>query len=68
MKVQSNACKNHQVILVVGSCSIVEALKKSIRVWWVPKNTANRDDHDTSSMESAVKNINKNHLKIEGKI
>ena len=31
------------------------SLDKSIRVWWVPKNTANRDDHDTSSMESAVK-------------
>ncbi|KAK7829131.1 protein jingubang [Quercus suber] len=30
-------------------------LDKSIRVWWVPKNTVNRDDHDTSSMESAVK-------------
>ena len=30
-------------------------LDKSIRFWWVPKNTANRDDHDTSSMESAVK-------------
>ena len=26
MKVQSNACKHHRVILVVGSCSIVEAL------------------------------------------
>ena len=31
------------------------SLDKSIRVWWVPKNTANRDNHDTSSMESAVK-------------
>ena len=26
MKVQSNACRDHRVILVVGSCSIVEAL------------------------------------------